>query len=102
MIQITYRKRNGEIIQRIRNTYCSYRIGDTTSMGWVVLDIRYNFNGKYYQRNEYDNLINRAIERDRKRIKIKKALVRFYRELAYCLILLILFRGFTLIENIII
>ena len=56
MIQITYQKNNGSIIQRYRNTVLPYRIGDTTSMGWKVLNIEYQFKDKYYPELEYNKM----------------------------------------------
>ena len=91
-VLITYQKRNGEIFQRTRNTYCPYRIGDITSMGWVVMDIKYKWGNRYYSSEDYSKLVNKDIKRDKKRIRIKKSLVKVYRELTYCLFLLILFR----------
>ena len=41
MIQITYQKKDGSIIQKYRNTSLPYKIGDTTSMNWKVLNIEY-------------------------------------------------------------
>lgn len=53
MYKITYKKRNGIIFQRIRNTLPIQTIGQETSMGWIILDIKKNFNGKYYSFAEY-------------------------------------------------
>ena len=39
MIQITYQKRDGSKIQKLRNTMLPYKIGDTTSMGWKVITV---------------------------------------------------------------
>lgn len=99
MIQMTYQKRNGEVIQRIRNTYCTYRIGDTTSMGWKVLDIKYNWGGKYYHKTEYDRIIEKEIQKDKKRIKLKKRIVSIYKNLAYAMSLLILMRAYEWISK---
>lgn len=37
-MQITYQKKDGSVMQRFRNTILPYKIGDTTSMGWKVLN----------------------------------------------------------------
>lgn len=52
MYQIEYKKRNGEIIKRIRNTLPG-KIGEETSMGWIIADIKYCLNGNYYPFMEY-------------------------------------------------
>lgn len=67
MLQITYQKKDGDIIQRYRNTELPYKIGDTTSMGWKVLNIEYEYNNKYYSKRDYLLLVN-----DNKKKTIKK------------------------------
>lgn len=94
MIKITFKKRNGEIFERVRSTMTPYKIGSTTSMGWEVLDIKYLYDGKYYSLNEYDKIIDRMWKRDLFFAKVKKSFVNIYKQLAYSMILLILFRGF--------
>lgn len=63
MMQVTYQKRDGSIIHRLRSTSLPYSIGEETSMGWKVLNIEYNYNGKYYSKNEYDLLIQKIKQR---------------------------------------
>lgn len=58
-MQVTYQKRDGTIIQRIRNTMLPYKIGQETSMGWKVLNIEYEYNNKYYPEYEYNMLIHK-------------------------------------------
>lgn len=78
-MQITYQKRDGSIIHRIRNTSLPYEIGDTTSMGWKVLNIEYNHNGKYYSKYEYNLIIQKRKQRDVKirllKSKCKKSII---------------------------
>lgn len=45
---ITYKKTNGEILMRPRKSLLDLEVGETTSMGWKVLDIHYRYNGNYY------------------------------------------------------
>lgn len=92
MEKITYQKRNGDIIHRIRTTGIPYRVGETTSMGWKVLDIKYNYNGKFYSRSEYDRLLDKAWDRDKKITKFKKNIARVYHEILSIVMLLIFFR----------
>ncbi|MBO7614771.1 MAG: hypothetical protein J6T15_03650 [Bacilli bacterium] len=47
-IIVTYQKNNGDILLRPRKTIYDLQIGETTSMGWKVLDIHYLYNGNYY------------------------------------------------------
>lgn len=53
MYQIAYLKRNGEVIFRVRNTLPIQKIGEETSMGWIVQDIKYNFNNNYFSLADY-------------------------------------------------
>ena len=76
-MQITYQKRDGSIIQKYRKTLPPYKVGETTSMGWKVLDIKYEYNGNYYPRTEYYMMLNK---RKNKSIKAKQAKQLFARE----------------------
>ena len=71
MIQITYQKRNGCIMQKLRKTMIPYKVGETTSMGWKVLNIEYEFNNKYYSYYEYNKRIHKRKQRYIKKKKIK-------------------------------
>ena len=66
-MQITYQKKDGSVMQRFRNTILPYKIGDTTSMGWKVLNIEYEYNNKYYPEYQYN-----IIKQKRKRAYFKK------------------------------
>lgn len=59
MIQVTYQKNDGTIIQRYRKTELPYKIGEETSMGWIVLNIEYEYKNNYYPEYEYNMLINK-------------------------------------------
>ena len=59
VMQVTYQKRDGCILQRIRNTVLPYKVGETTSMGWKVLNIEYEYKGKYYPEYKYNMLIHK-------------------------------------------
>ena len=100
MIQMVYQKANGQIVKRIRNTMAPYKIGDRTSMGWIVIDIKYLYRHKYYPKYEYDKLIARHFVIQKRKSKILKVFTRLYKQLVYCLVLLILFRIFELTTHI--
>lgn len=68
MIQVTYQKNDGSIIQKIRKTMLPYEVGDTTSMGWKVLDIEYEYNDEYLPFHKYST----AIEKDKQKCLRKK------------------------------
>lgn len=90
MIEMTYEKANGQIIRRIRNTFPDYKIGDRTSMGWKVVDIKYLYKKKYYHKKEYDNKINVSFRRSKKIREIERAITRVYRQIAYLVELIII------------
>ena len=91
MIQVTYQKRDGDIIHRIRNTILPYKVGDTTSMGWKVLNIEYEYKNKYYPEYEYNVLI---AKNRKKYIKIRETRDRILKEfktLLYYFIVIIMY-----------
>lgn len=96
MILTTFQKGNGQIIQRVRNTYPSYRIGDRTSMGWKVLDMKFKYKGKYYSRTEYDDMVTKSLKRSRRNTMIKNKLYSIYKELVYSIILLLFINFFKI------
>lgn len=83
MIQITYQKRNGNIIKRLRKTLLPYKIGETTSMGWKVLNIEYEYNKKYYTHSEYNRLIYKNKKKHAKKRHIKELWFRSINTLLY-------------------
>lgn len=72
MVQITYQKRDGTIMQKLRKTTLPYEIGDITSMGWKVLNIEYEYRGKYYDYFDYSMIIHKNKKRIVKKREIKK------------------------------
>lgn len=71
---------------------CPYRVGDKTSMGWTVLEILYNYKGRYYTKNVYDKFINDSIYRYQRHRKIKSTIIKIYKELAYLIAVLIMIK----------
>lgn len=102
MTQITYQKKNGDLIRRTISTYSPYKMGDTNSYGWKVIDIKYKYNDKFYSRRDYDNLVNRDWIRRKKINKFRQTFYNVYKELAYCVILLILLRFFEVTSKVIV
>ena len=90
MMQITYQKSNGCIIQRQRNTPLQYKIGDITSMGWKVLNIEYEYNNKFYPEYKY----NMLMQNDKKAFIKKKQTIelctREFKTFIYCFISILL------------
>lgn len=70
-MQITYQKRDGSIMQKLRNTTPPYEVGETTSMGWKLLSIKYEYKGEFYPEYQYQLLINRDKDKLVRKNKIK-------------------------------
>lgn len=77
MLQVTYQKGDGNVICRLRNTMPPYKIGDTTSMGWKVLNIEYEYKNKYYSEYQYNKIIQ---NNKKKYIKRKQKTESFLKE----------------------
>lgn len=99
MIQMTYKKRNGDIIQRTISTYSPYRVGDTNSYGWKVESIKYLYKGNWYSKNEYDRLIDDDISKQRRKMKIKRTINQLYVNLGYVIELMIVIRVFGILSK---
>lgn len=93
-MRITYKKKNGDIIQKIVGGYSTYRIGTVNSFGWTVENVEQLYKGEYYSEREYRRLLSRDYNRQRKIETFKCNIYKFYRELAYLLLLMILFKIF--------
>lgn len=92
MIQITYRKKNGDIIQKIVNVYTQNRVGDINGYGWKVMDIKYLYKNNFVSISEYDKLLERDWNKDFKKMNIIKKIKRIYHDLGYCVGLIVAFR----------
>jgi len=72
---ITYEQSNGNIIMRPRFGRNGLHIGDTTSMGWKVLDIHYQYSdGNYYHEEDIRRLYRNNEE---KKDPLKKRIARY-------------------------
>ena len=90
MVQVTYQKNNGCIFKRQRNTTLPYKIGDTTSMGWKVLNIEYEYNNKFYPEYKYYMLIQNEKKTSIKKKQILEIITREFKTFIYYFIALIL------------
>lgn len=91
-MQVTYQKRDGTIMQRYRNTSLPYKIGDITSMGWKVLSIEYEYNGKFYSEHNYNMLIYEKHKKYVRQKQIKELCIKEAKALLhYCIMIIILY-----------
>lgn len=77
MYKVFYQRQNGEIIERIRNTLPHYKLGETTSMGWIIVDIHYLLDNKYYPFREYRIKLDKQIKRNHVKRKIIKYIKKY-------------------------
>lgn len=85
MYKIIYEKENGDIIERVRNTKPITGIGERTSMGWLIKDILFKYDNKYYVYSDYCKLTSKA----RKKFKTQKMiknLMKKYKDIAIIII----------------
>lgn len=90
MMQITYQKRDGTTIKRLRNTMLPYSVGDTTSMGWKVISIEYEYKNKYYPEYEYRNLIYQSKKKLIRRRQIEERIMEKTKSLLYNFIMILI------------
>lgn len=100
MIQTTYRKKNGEIIQRLTNT-TDYRIGEFNSYGWEIVNVQYEYKNNFYSKKEYDILIDRDWKRQRQLNIIRLKIDNVYRQIKFAVELLIIYEFIQMLSNII-
>ena len=85
MYLIEYQKANGDILYRTRNTLPNSGIGEKTSMGWLVKDIKYKFNNKYYSASDYYRLQSKH----KSTYKTKRMIYRLIKKYAFIIIVFI-------------
>lgn len=90
MQQITYQKNDGCIIQRSRKTPLPYKVGDSTSMGWKVLNIEYQYKDKYYPEYKYNMLLQKEKQGIVKRKQLKESLEKEAKTFIYYFIIMVI------------
>lgn len=90
MIQVTYQKRDGSIIYRLRNSIPPYRIGESTSMGWTVMNIEYRYKDKFYSEHDLSMIIYKKRQLFLKKQKIKELFLKEIKAILYYIIIMIL------------
>lgn len=95
-MKITYQKENGEVFDRMRNTYFQYRVGDTTPIGWKVLDIQYKYKDKYYSKTDYDDLVDKRYTLEKRLFKAKQQVKYLHKNVNHILVFIILLRSFEI------
>ena len=92
MIEVTYKKKNGEFIKRYVSNDLYYRVGYINSYGWECIDIKYYYKGIYYPRDIYNKLQERNYKMGRFFYELKKKFFRVCDDIGRLFFLLILFR----------
>lgn len=92
MYLIFYQKRNGDVICRIRNTMPQYGIGEETSMGWTIIDIKQRFKNSYYSFPEYNKLENKRRKQYKFVNYIQKHFNKYITQLLFILLIFFLLK----------
>ena len=78
MVQTTYQKKNGELVNKITYFRGQYKIGEENGFGWKVVDIKCKFKDNFYPMYEYDRLIQKHWKREDTIDEIKKKFKKIY------------------------
>lgn len=78
MVQTTYQKKNGELVNKITYFRGQYKVGEENGFGWKVVDIKYKFKDNFYPMYEYDRLIQKQWKREDTIDEIKKKFKKIY------------------------
>lgn len=89
--QVKWQKQNGDIITRTVS-YGNYRVGDTNSYNWIIIDIKYLYGKKFFSYDDYQKITRRNSLIKLNYRKMKNQLFIFYKRLCYGLVLLILIK----------
>lgn len=80
MILIVYQSKKVTRFRLVK--YTMLKVGEETSMGWLVLSIQYYYEGRFYIKHLYDELITQEINGivilNKKRLKVKKIIDFLY------------------------
>lgn len=99
MIQMSYKNKRGDLIRRTISTSSPYKIGDTNSFGWTVVDIKYSYKGKWFSKLDYDKRVDDSIRKMRRISLFKNKIATIYTNLGYLLELMIIMRVFSIISH---
>lgn len=99
MIQMTYQKKNGQIIKRTITGFSPYRVGDINSYGWEVIDIKHFYKGKWYSKRDFEIMISKNQDNFRKKIKMRNFISNLYKNVGYFLELMIMLKIFDVVSN---
>ena len=91
---IIYKKSNDDIIYRTTKNRPMYRKGETTSMGWLVLDIQYLYKGNSYSYLQYEKKINKKKRIFNIREYLINNLVNILKIITLLLVIYVLFAKF--------
>lgn len=90
MTLITYQKKDGSILKRYRSTELPYKIGEKTSMGWLVLNVEYEYNNKFYDKHQYNLLLHKKKQMCIKRKLVRELYIKEFKTFLYYILAVIL------------
>ena len=100
MVQVTYQKRDGSVIQKQRNTMLPYKIGETTSMGWKVINIEFEYNNKLYSEHDYGRIIQTKKRKYIRRKQIRELITKELKTILYYILIIMMYNLISILIRI--
>lgn len=100
MMQITYQKRDGTTMKRLRNTMLPYSVGDTTSMGWKVINIEFEYNNKLYSEHDYGRIIQTNKRKYIRRKQTKELITKELKTILYYILIIMMYNLISILIRI--
>lgn len=92
MVKTTYKKKNGELVDKITCFDGVYKKGETNGFGWEVMDVQYLYKNNYYPTDKYYLLLEKSWNRHKKIMDFKRNLTTIYNSIHHVITFVILFK----------
>ena len=99
-MQVTYQKRDGSVIQKQRNTMLPYKIGETTSMGWKVINIEFEYNNKLYSEHDYGKIIQTNKRKYIRRKQTRELITKELKTILYYILIIMMYNLISILIRI--
>lgn len=92
MVKTTYKKKNGELVDKITFFEGIYKKGQTNGFGWEVIDVQYLYKNNYYPIDKYYDLLDRDLQKDKRIREFKRNFTTIYNSIHHVVTFVILFK----------
>ena len=99
--KIIWQKPNGDIVERIINGFQFYRVGDGNAYKWKIIDIKYCYKKRWCSEKDYIKLIHKDAQIEKLILSFKNNLTKAYKQVLYCLSMMIFFKIYEVASNVI-